>query len=64
MKLTKHEHACAVFEKDGDSIVIDPGSFSAGAADIGLGLAANLLGEKGLPGIPLTQVPAGDSITV
>jgi L-ascorbate metabolism protein UlaG (beta-lactamase superfamily) len=34
VKLTKHEHACVVFEKDGDSIVVDPGSFSAGAEDI------------------------------
>ena len=32
MKLTKHEHACVVLEKDGASIVIDPGSFSPGAA--------------------------------
>ncbi len=34
MKLTKHEHACVVVEKDGTSIVIDPGSFSPGAAEI------------------------------
>ena len=34
MKLTKHEHACVVAEKDGTSIVIDPGSFSASAAEI------------------------------
>ncbi len=34
MKLTKHEHACVVAEKDGTSIVIDPGSFSPGAAEI------------------------------
>jgi L-ascorbate metabolism protein UlaG (beta-lactamase superfamily) len=34
MKLTKHEHSCVVLEKDGASIVIDPGSFSAGAAEI------------------------------
>jgi L-ascorbate metabolism protein UlaG (beta-lactamase superfamily) len=34
MKLTKHEHACVVLEKDGTSIVIDPGSFSSGAAEI------------------------------
>ena len=34
MKLTKHEHACVVLEKDGASIVIDPGSFSSGAAEI------------------------------
>ncbi|HEY6494483.1 MAG TPA: MBL fold metallo-hydrolase [Trebonia sp.] len=34
MKLTKHEHACVVLEQDGAKIVIDPGSFSAGAAEI------------------------------
>jgi L-ascorbate metabolism protein UlaG (beta-lactamase superfamily) len=34
MKLTKHEHACVVLEKDGAKIVIDPGSFSSGAAEI------------------------------
>ncbi|HXP55335.1 MAG TPA: MBL fold metallo-hydrolase [Streptosporangiaceae bacterium] len=34
MKLTKHEHACVVAEKDGTSIVIDPGSFSSSAAEI------------------------------
>jgi L-ascorbate metabolism protein UlaG (beta-lactamase superfamily) len=34
MKLTKHEHACVVLEKDGEKIVIDPGSFSSGAAEI------------------------------
>ena len=34
MKLIKHEHACVVMEKDGTSIVIDPGSFSIGAAEI------------------------------
>jgi L-ascorbate metabolism protein UlaG (beta-lactamase superfamily) len=34
MKLTKHEHACVALEKDGAKIVIDPGSFSPGAADI------------------------------
>jgi L-ascorbate metabolism protein UlaG (beta-lactamase superfamily) len=34
MKLTKHEHACVVLEKDGATIVIDPGSFSSGAAGI------------------------------
>lgn len=28
MKLTKYMHACLVLEKDGRSIVIDPGSFS------------------------------------
>jgi L-ascorbate metabolism protein UlaG (beta-lactamase superfamily) len=43
VKLTKHEHACVVFEKDGDSIVIDPGSFSAAAADIITGASAILI---------------------
>jgi L-ascorbate metabolism protein UlaG (beta-lactamase superfamily) len=43
MKLTKHEHACVVFEKDGASIVIDPGSFSPGAAEIIAGADAILL---------------------
>jgi len=43
MKLTKHEHACVVLEKDGAKIVIDPGSFSSGAADIIAGADAILL---------------------
>ena len=43
MKLTKHEHACVVIEKDGTSVVIDPGSFSAGAAEIIAGSDAILL---------------------
>lgn len=43
MKLTKHEHACVVFEKDGNSIVIDPGSFSAKAGDIIAGTSAILI---------------------
>lgn len=43
MKLTKHEHACVVFEKDGASVVVDPGSFSAGAAEIIAGAEAILL---------------------
>jgi L-ascorbate metabolism protein UlaG (beta-lactamase superfamily) len=34
MELTKHEHACVVFEKEGASFVIDPGSFSQDAAGI------------------------------
>ena len=34
MKLTKHEHAFVVLEKDGAKIAIDPGSFSPGAAEI------------------------------
>lgn len=43
MKLTKYEHACVVIEKDGASIVIDPGSFSPGAAEIIAGADAILL---------------------
>jgi L-ascorbate metabolism protein UlaG (beta-lactamase superfamily) len=43
MKLTKHEHACVVLEKDGASIVIDPGSFSPHAAEIIAGADAILL---------------------
>jgi L-ascorbate metabolism protein UlaG (beta-lactamase superfamily) len=43
VKLTKHEHACVVFEKDGASFVIDPGSFSPGAAEIIAGADAILL---------------------
>jgi L-ascorbate metabolism protein UlaG (beta-lactamase superfamily) len=43
MKLTKHEHACVVLEKDGASIVIDPGSFSSGAAEIIAGANAILI---------------------
>jgi L-ascorbate metabolism protein UlaG (beta-lactamase superfamily) len=34
VKLTKHEHACVAFEKEGASFVIDPGSFSPDAAGI------------------------------
>jgi L-ascorbate metabolism protein UlaG (beta-lactamase superfamily) len=43
MKLIKHEHACVVLEKDGTSVVIDPGSFSAGAAEIIAGADAILI---------------------
>jgi L-ascorbate metabolism protein UlaG (beta-lactamase superfamily) len=43
VKLTKHEHACVVFEKDGPTFVIDPGSFSQNAADIIAGTEAILL---------------------
>jgi L-ascorbate metabolism protein UlaG (beta-lactamase superfamily) len=43
VKLTKHEHACVVFEKDGASFVIDPGSFSQNAAEIITGAEAILL---------------------
>lgn len=43
MRLTKHEHACVVLEKDGTSVVVDPGTFSPGAADIIAGAEAVLL---------------------
>src|ERR1700744_2939546 len=43
MKLTKHEHACVVLEKDGASVVIDPGSFSSDAAGIIAGADAILV---------------------
>jgi L-ascorbate metabolism protein UlaG (beta-lactamase superfamily) len=33
-------------------------------SDIGLFLADSLLGAKGLTGLPLTQLPVGDSLTV
>ena len=34
MKLTKYEHACVAVEKDGTSIVIDPGMFTSSPAEI------------------------------
>lgn len=43
MKLTKHEHACVAFEKEGASLVIDPGSFSQNAAQIISGAEAILI---------------------
>jgi L-ascorbate metabolism protein UlaG (beta-lactamase superfamily) len=43
MELTKHEHACVAFEKEGASFVIDPGAFSPNAADIISGAEAVLL---------------------
>ena len=43
MKLTKHEHACVVLEKDGARFVIDPGAFSQNAADIIAGADAILI---------------------
>jgi L-ascorbate metabolism protein UlaG (beta-lactamase superfamily) len=43
VKLTKHEHACVAFEKEGTSFVIDPGVFSPNAADIISGASAVLL---------------------
>lgn len=43
MKLTKHEHACVILEKDGARFVIDPGAFSQNAADIISGADAILI---------------------
>ena len=43
MKLTKHEHACVVAEKDGTSIAIDPGTFSSDVAGIIAGADAILI---------------------
>ena len=43
VKLTKHEHACVVLEKDGAKFVIDPGAFSQNAADIIAGADAILI---------------------
>jgi L-ascorbate metabolism protein UlaG (beta-lactamase superfamily) len=43
VKLTKYEHACVVFEKDGASFVIDPGAFSQNAAEIISGAEAILI---------------------
>jgi len=33
-------------------------------SEIGLSVAGMFLGEQGLTGIPLTQVPAGESLTL
>lgn len=43
MKLTKYEHACVVFDKDGAKFVVDPGVFSPNAADIISGVDAILI---------------------
>ena len=43
MKLTKYEHSCVAFEKEGASFVIDPGSFSPDAGTIIAGAEAILL---------------------
>jgi L-ascorbate metabolism protein UlaG (beta-lactamase superfamily) len=43
VKLTKHEHACVVLEKDGARFVIDPGAFSPNATDIISGADAILI---------------------
>lgn len=34
MNLTKHEHACLVLEKGGETVVIDPGSFTMPLSDL------------------------------
>ena len=46
VKLTKYEHACVVFEKDGATFVIDPGVFSPNAAEIIAGAQAVLLSHE------------------
>jgi len=46
MKLTKHEHSCVVLEQDGASVVIDPGAFCPGAAEIIAGADAILLSHE------------------
>src|SRR5580693_6253564 len=56
MKLTKHEHACVVLEKDGTSIVIDPGSFSAGAAEIIAGADAILITHEHMDHVNETAI--------
>jgi L-ascorbate metabolism protein UlaG (beta-lactamase superfamily) len=43
VKLTKYQHACVAFEKEGSSFVIDPGSFSQDAAGIIAGAEAILI---------------------
>jgi L-ascorbate metabolism protein UlaG (beta-lactamase superfamily) len=35
MKLTKYEHACMVLELAGDTLIIDPGTFSMPLGDVG-----------------------------
>src|SRR6185437_6343433 len=62
IKLTKHEHACVVLEKDGASIVIDPVSFSSGAAEIIARADAILITHAHQD--QFTAVAAGDSLTV
>jgi L-ascorbate metabolism protein UlaG (beta-lactamase superfamily) len=43
VKLTKHEQACVVFEKDGATFVIDPGVLSPNPAEIIAGTQAILI---------------------
>lgn len=58
MKLTKYEHACVTFEKDGDSFVIDPGSFSARADEIISGSGAILLTHEHFDHVNETAINA------
>lgn len=58
MKLTKYEHACVTFEKDGDSLVIDPGSFSAKADEIISGAGAILLTHEHFDHVNETAINA------
>lgn len=34
MKVTKHEHACLVVEKEGSALIVDPGTFTMPVGDI------------------------------
>jgi L-ascorbate metabolism protein UlaG (beta-lactamase superfamily) len=64
VKLTKHEHACVTFEKDGASFVIDPGIFSPNAADIIAGASAVLITHEHfdhVSEVPLNEALATDA---
>ena len=43
MQLTKHAHACVTLEKDGEHLVVDPGSFTPDAADLVSGTTTVLI---------------------
>jgi L-ascorbate metabolism protein UlaG (beta-lactamase superfamily) len=58
VKLTKYEHACVTFEKDGASFVIDPGSFSAKADEIISGAEAILLTHEHFDHVNETAINA------
>ena len=58
MKLTKYEHACVAFEKDGASFVIDPGSFSAKADEIISGADVILLTHEHFDHVNETAINA------
>ena len=58
MQLTKHEHACVVFEKEGAALVIDPGSFSPNAAQIIAGAQAILLTHEHFDHVNVTAINA------